>query len=671
MTNAVFVLAGLGTVIGICLAAASRIFYVYVDPKVEAVDEALPGANCGGCGYPGCTANAEAIVAGESPPTSCVAGGEDLAETIAGLLGMTVEAKEPDIAEPGCTYGLAEADTKYRYDGIPDCRAAVLLAGGMKTCEIGCLGLGTCVRACPFDALKMSDHGLPVVDKEKCTGCGTCERVCPKHIIKLSSVTRRILREYTVDDCTTPCQRACPAGINIREYIKQITLGHYPQAISVIKERLPFPSVIGRICPRFCEMECRRNLVDEPVAINGLKRFVADYEEKHGRALPFMAPSTDRKVAVIGGGVEGLSAAYFSARLGHSPLVLEASDSFGGLLRKAIARERLPLEILDYDIGAMKEMGIKMQTNTIACRDFSIDSLLVDGYQAVFLATGGWDSWQASENKDNLRKPLLSFGLLIDLFNKQSPAVTCGEQVVIIGASSVAREAVAKCGQAGARRITFLINSDPADMDLPALEDDGAEIIFNAAADRLIGTGRALESVVYTDTTTGTSHTVPAQTILFAAGRFPELIFYRQDAETAESPAEIQETTPVAWQAVPVYKNPVFGDQPGLLAKGDPVADIDAAIKAIGAGRRAAAAMHMIMYGDPMCLPDTVLTRHTLIQSVSSLDGVSKLPRNLMPLRSQEEIEQGLELEAGFSERIARDEAGRCLQCGLICYEHR
>ncbi|MFP4445637.1 MAG: RnfABCDGE type electron transport complex subunit B, partial [Desulfosudaceae bacterium] len=237
MTNAVFIMAGLGTIIGICLAAASRIFYVYVDPKVEAVDDALPGANCGGCGYPGCTANAEAIVAGESPPTSCVAGSEDLAETIAAILGLTVEAKEPDIAEPGCTYSVAEADTKFTYDGILDCRAAALLAGGMKTCEIGCLGLGTCVRACPFDALKMGDNGLPVVDADKCTGCGTCERVCPKHIIKLSSVTRRILREYTVDDCTTPCQRACPAGINIREYIRQINLGDYAASVAVIKER--------------------------------------------------------------------------------------------------------------------------------------------------------------------------------------------------------------------------------------------------------------------------------------------------------------------------------------------------------------------------------------------------------------------------------------------------
>jgi len=668
MTNAVFIMAGLGTIIGICLAAASRIFYVYVDPKVEAVDDALPGANCGGCGYPGCTANAEAIVAGESPPTSCVAGGEDLAETIAGILGLTVEAKEPDIAEPGCTYSVAEADTKFTYDGILDCRAAALLAGGMKTCEIGCLGLGTCVRACPFDALKMDDNGLPLVDAEKCTGCGTCERVCPKHIIKLSSVTRRIIREYTVDDCTTPCQRACPAGINIREYIRQINRGDYAASVAVIKERLPFPAVIGRICPRFCETECRRNLVDEPVAINGLKRFVADHEKEHGRTLPFMAPATGRKVAVIGGGVEGLSTAYFTARLGHSPLVLEASAHFGGLLRKAIARERLPLEILDYDIDGMKAMGVKMEASKVAGRDFSVDSLLADDYQAVFLATGGWDSRQAAEDKDSLRQPAPGLALLIDLLNKKP--VKCEAHTVIIGGSAVAAEAVAACKQAGAEQVTILVNGNPADQETPAAEAAAGVTIYNAAVERLLGTGRTLETIVYTDTATGTTHTLPARTILFAAGRFPELIFFRQEPET-ETAEEISETTPVAWQAVPVYKDPAFADRAGLLTEGDPVSDIDAAVKAMAGGRRAAAAIHMVMYGDPLCLPDEVVTRHSLIQSVSSLDGVSRIPRNIMPLRSQEEIDQGREAEAGFSERIARDEAGRCLQCGLICYEHR
>jgi formate dehydrogenase beta subunit len=135
-------MGGIGTlVVGIGLALASKVFYVYVDPKIEAVDDALPGANCGGCGLPGCSANAEAIVAGKAAPNSCVAAGpEDVAEAIAAILGVSVEAKEPDIALPGCTYGVADADTKYSYDGMNDCRAAALLSGGMKVCNIGCLG---------------------------------------------------------------------------------------------------------------------------------------------------------------------------------------------------------------------------------------------------------------------------------------------------------------------------------------------------------------------------------------------------------------------------------------------------------------------------------------------------------------------------------------------------
>ncbi|MGA6925431.1 MAG: RnfABCDGE type electron transport complex subunit B [Desulfosarcina sp.] len=222
MTIAIILMGGLGLVVGIGLALASKVFYVYVDPKIVSIEEVLPGANCGGCGLPGCSANAEAIVAGKASPNSCVAAGDEVALAIAGILGVSVEAKEPDIALPGCTYGVPDAAVKYRYDGLNDCRAAALLAGGMKVCNIGCLGLGTCAAACPFGAIVMGPRGLPVVDEVKCTGCGTCERICPKHIITLSSVTRRILKEYTTDDCTTPCQRACPAGINISRYIQQI-----------------------------------------------------------------------------------------------------------------------------------------------------------------------------------------------------------------------------------------------------------------------------------------------------------------------------------------------------------------------------------------------------------------------------------------------------------------
>jgi len=293
MVTAVVLMGGMGILIGVVLAVASKVFYVWVDPKIEAVESALPGANCGGCGLPGCSANAEAIVAGKAEPNSCVAGDSELALAIAAIMGVSVEVKEPDIARPGCYYGVQNSDLNYVYNGLKDCRAVALLGGGVKVCRIGCLGLGTCAAECPFDAITMGPENLPVVDEQKCTGCGTCERVCPKHIINLSSVTRRILREYTTTECTTPCQRTCPAGIDIREYIRQITLGDYHRSVQVIKERNPFPTVIGRICPRPCEDDCRRKYIDEPVAINFLKRFAADYERTQGqRILPFKEPET-------------------------------------------------------------------------------------------------------------------------------------------------------------------------------------------------------------------------------------------------------------------------------------------------------------------------------------------------------------------------------------------
>jgi formate dehydrogenase beta subunit len=393
MITAIALMGGLGLVVGIGLAIASKVFYVYVDPLILAVDDILPGANCGGCGQPGCSSNAEAIVAGKASPNSCVAAGPETAEAIAAILGVSVEATEPDIALPGCTYGIADADTKFVYNGMTDCRAAAMLSGGMKVCTIGCLGLGTCAKVCPFDAITMGPNGLPVVNEGRCTGCGTCERVCPKHIITLSSVTRRIIKEYTTEDCTTPCQRACPAGINISAYIGAIAEGDNAKAVQVIKERNPFPTVIGRICPRPCENECRRQYVDEPVAINFLKRYAADVEKDQGVHIqPFKAPATGRRIAVVGGGVEGLSAAFFSTRLGHDVTVFEATEHMGGLLRSAIARYRLPMDILDWDIEGIAEMGVEIETGKALGRDVSVANLLAQGNDAVFLAVGGWDS---------------------------------------------------------------------------------------------------------------------------------------------------------------------------------------------------------------------------------------------------------------------------------------
>jgi formate dehydrogenase beta subunit len=612
-----------------------------------------------------------------------VAAGPEVSAAIASLMGVEIKAVEPDFALPGCYFGVQHADTKYAYDGLDDCRAVALLGGGMKVCTIGCLGLGTCARACPFNAISMGPDNLPVVDEKKCTGCGTCERVCPKHIINLSSVTRRIIREYTTEECTTPCQRACPAGINIREYIRQIGLGNSHRAVQVIKERNPFPAVIGRVCPRPCELECRRNLVDEPVAINYLKRYAADFEKNSGeRILPYKAPATGRKIAVIGGGVQGLSTAFFAARLGHAPVVFEAGAKLGGLLRSAISRDRLPEAILDWDIEGILEMGVKAETAKVMGKDFTLASLIAEGFEAVFLAAGGWDSRLARGATADIEAPIPGTCMLVDLIRlgtQRRQDFSVEADVVIAGGGRLALDAAKVCQDLGAKTITVLFrekweNSPVADADLDKAGLKGLKIIHQAAINRLVGEGDRLKQVEYIEADTLKKTLIEAQTLVLASGRFPELIFVRLKREATGTEEAAGAATPpdpsLAWEGIQAYKQPAFKDEVGLFAEGDVLADYSAAIKAIGAGRRAAASIHQIMHGLPPDLTANVITPKSVLQNVFHLEKVQASPRQIMPICSGQELAVCGEVERGFSPDMAQKEASRCLQCGLICYEH-
>jgi len=665
MLEAIVLMGGLGLLVGVGLAIASKVFYVYVDPLILAVDEALPGANCGGCGMPGCTSNAEAIVAGKSAPNSCVAAGPETAEAIAAILGVSVEAKEPDIALPGCTYGVADAHTKFSYNGMDDCRAVAMLGGGMKVCTIGCLGLGTCAKVCPFDAITMGPKGLPVVHEGRCTGCGTCERACPKHIITLSSVTRRILQEYTTEDCTTPCQRACPAGINISAYIGAMAGGDHAKAVQIIKERNPFPTVIGRICPRPCENECRRQYVDEPVAINFLKRYAADVEKETGQhTQPYKAPDTGRKVAVIGGGIEGLSAAFFSARLGHTTTVFEATSKLGGLLRSAIARCRLPMDILDWDTDGIKDMGVRIETDKALGKDISVFELLAQGNDAVFLAVGGWDSRLARTGGKGETSPVPGCHLLIDIMKAGSegyPRVQLSGHVVVVGNPNMASTTVQRCKDLGAQKVSVLMR-EAAPTDL-----EGADIIVNNGISGIFGQDNQLSAVDLADIESGDIHMVPADHIVFSAGRMPELIFAPATTDTKD-PADADQAAGTKWQALSPYKQPAYHMEIGMMANGDVMTDFSAAIKAIAAGRRAAASIHKTIYSIPLDLPDNIVTPETPIQNVNQVSLVRVRPRQIMPMANENQVAKGAELEQGFDAARAQSESNRCLQCGLICY---
>ncbi len=678
MFQSILMMGGLGVAIGTVLVIASKAFYVYEDPKVVAINDELPGANCGGCGYPGCNANAEAIANGVQDVNSCVAAGDDVALAIAQIMGVSVSDKEPEFAGPGCFYSKDDADMEYKYLGVTDCRAAALLFGGMKVCRIGCLGLGTCVKACMFGALSIGSDGLPKVDQEKCTGCGACERVCPKNIIRLTSITRRIMREYTQEECITPCQRACPTGIDIKEYIRLIKEGDYHGSLQVIKERNPFPTIISRICPAPCEFQCRRLLQDESVAINNLKRFVCDYEmNQDKRILPYKAPASGKRIAVIGGGVEGLSTAFFSARLGHDPSVFEATGSLGGILRKAIARERLSMDVLDWDVEGVRQMGVTIQTNTKAGTDFTIDGLLKQGFQAVFTATGGWDSRLARGDIDQAETVFPGAYLLIDLLRSKSDNninIAAGENVVIAGGGGRVPEAVKILKENGSKKIIVISRgqNDEACFAPEAFDElskAGATFIYHSGITKVMGEEDQLKAIEYVEIETGLKHVINTDTLIMGSGRFPELVFIPVKKEEQDGEEDLIENNgPLAWEGVELPKKPDSNKELGLLSSQDAISEYSSAVAAINGGRKAAAAIHNLMYGIQFQEPSKFITEQTILQDVAFLNNVATFPRNIMEL-GQAEKNSINKFSTGFSEEQARAEANRCLRCGLVCYE--
>ncbi|HET7318457.1 MAG TPA: Fe-S cluster domain-containing protein [Nitrospirota bacterium] len=216
------VLAGLGIVFGVALAIIAARFVVKVDPKVEQVRETLPGANCGACGFAGCMGYAEAVVGNPDVAASmCAPGKSPVAEKIAVITGKKAEKMEPKIARVFCQGGTSLSQRKFIYTGVQDCTAAVLAAGGDKSCQYGCLGYGTCMRACPFDAITMSADNLPQINPDKCTACGKCVAACPKQVIELAQASKAVVischsRDKGVD-VKKKCQVGCIAcGICVR-----------------------------------------------------------------------------------------------------------------------------------------------------------------------------------------------------------------------------------------------------------------------------------------------------------------------------------------------------------------------------------------------------------------------------------------------------------------------
>jgi len=212
MISALIVLGGLGLLFGVGLAVASRIFHMDKDERIERIEGVLPGINCGACGAPGCGGFAEGIANGQYDVSGCIPGGKEVAQKVAEIMGTEARDVIPEVAIVKCRGHKDNSVDRAIYQGIMDCKAATLIDDGAKGCKYGCLGLGSCVSVCPFDAMYMSENGLPVVIEELCTGCGECVRTCPRGIMGLLPVTQKVFIGCVSKDFGKSVKAVCKVG---------------------------------------------------------------------------------------------------------------------------------------------------------------------------------------------------------------------------------------------------------------------------------------------------------------------------------------------------------------------------------------------------------------------------------------------------------------------------
>jgi len=602
---------------------------------------------------------------------------------VADVMGMDPGSVEPLKSLNTCTGGN-RADDRFYYMGIPSCHGLAALYGGKRVCHIGCLGMGDCIKSCAFDAIHIGADGYPVADEAKCVGCGACERVCPKNILSVKRMSERLLQFNREDAALAPCQQTCPAEIDIPKYIAQIRAGNYQGAVDTIRERNPLLLACGRVCPHPCEDYCRRGIEDEAVSINQLKRFVADLELHSGRRYPIScAPSTGKKIAVVGGGPAGLSCAYFLRRLGHDATIFEAMPELGGMLRYGIPEYRLPKQVLDWEIQSILDLGVKVKMDAQLGRDFDLESLLEDGYDAVFLGIGAWKDYKLNVEGEELDGCFTG----IDFLSRVGlgEPVPIGHRCAVIGGGNTAIDCVRTLVRQGADEVSIIYRRTRAEMpanavEIDAAEEEGVKFHFLAAPVRVIGNEKNkvthlefLKMELGEPDASGRRRPVPIEgsetlieldMLITAIGQGPDISF----KEDGKKLAELNTTR---WNTIDaVHPETLQTNLPNVFTGGDAATGASLVVEAIGGGRRAAGAIHQYLAEEPVAPPEKSLFKQHIRESLfDSVDGIESSPRTKMPeLPVAERIKSFDEVDLVISEEEAAHESKRCLSCCRLCY---
>lgn len=689
MIEAILSMCGIGAVCGLVLSIASKVFYVWEDPRIAQVEDFLAGANCGGCGFAGCSAAAVAVVNGDAAPSVCSAADAEAAIGIAAVLGVDPGSAEPKVSANECQGGF-RADDKYEYMGVNSCQALSAMYGGKRVCTIGCLGMGDCVKSCAFDAIHMGPQGFPEVDDVKCVGCGACQTACPKDILHVQTMSDRLLHFNQEDDALAPCAQTCPAEINIPKYISQIREGDYEGAVHTIRERNPLLLSCGRVCPHPCEDYCRRGIEEEPVSINQLKRFVADYEMNSGKRLPVScAPDTGKKVAVVGGGPAGLSCAFFLRRLGHNVTIFDMMPELGGMIRYGIPEYRLPKKVLKWETDGICNLGIEARMNVKLGEDFTITSLVSSGFDAVFLGVGAWKDYKLGVDGEDLKGCYTGIDFLTKFaaYQQEGQSVKqypIGKKCVVIGGGNTAIDCVRTLIRLGADEVSIVYRRTRAEMpanmvEIEAAEHEGVNFHFLAAPTKVVGDEAGnvthleyLKMELGEPDASGRRRPVPIEgsetlmdidMLVTAIGQGPDISF-------VDEGKRISDIKTTRWNTIDADAEILQSSIPYIFAAGDAYTGASLVVEAIGGGRRAARAIHLYLSGEELkAVPKSLLKKHIPESLFDSVDGLNATQRTPMPeMNVAERIQSFEEADLVITEEDAKHESGRCLSCCRICY---
>ncbi|MGB9723292.1 MAG: FAD-dependent oxidoreductase [Chloroflexia bacterium] len=532
------------------------------------------------------------------------------------------------------------------------------------------------------------------IDVQKCTGCGDCAEACPirvpdpfnaglserKAVYKL--YPQAIPNAFAIEKRgTAPCRNACPIHQRAEGYIALIAEGKYEEAYRTIREDNPFPAICGRICNHRCEDECTRGRVDEPVSIMRLKRFVVDWVRRHGkgegpRAKEGKAPLG--RVAVVGSGPAGLTCALDLVRLGYAVTVFEALSVPGGMMRVGVPEYRLPRALIQREIDDILAEGVELRLNS---RVEDLEALFAQGYQAVFLAMGAHRGRKLRIPGADLPEVLLNTDFLRDVALGNPPDLS-GKRVLVLGGGNVAMDCARTALRLGAAHVQAACLESAEQMpahpwEVEEAREEGVEIL-NACTFLEITqqdghvTGLRCARVVFRgffadgrpdmDVIPDSEHHLPADVIIFAIGQVPETAFLEQ-AGLARRPNGTLVVDPET----------LMTSRPGIFAGGDVVTGTTFVVEAIAAGHRAARAIDRYLRGEagirePVLQPVVEIPQEELdARRQSGL--LSRTPRiSPSKLPAEERRRSFAEVEGAFSEEEARQEAARCLQCG-ICSE--